>query len=1273
MNKFIILIILIACSYPAFSQEAVKITGNDQTGYPIMKTKLFVFDKLGNPDFSTDKSSFVIRDEGINSANIIDISCNSGVTGSALSAVLTFDLALSVNNSLPSNFDLGMSALKSFVNKLDTSRDEFALTSYDVMNYMKRDFTKDKSKILSDISLLKPSRGSLFNTAFLDEPAGALKIDSIGKNSRAIFIITDGTGELSAEIVNNLAATSGTKIFALVIGRKISEKLKTVINQTGGFFIDKITTNEEISPAVNTLIAMARGFSPCVITWEAPKSCLDSHNVEISVPALLAKDDFNYYFQNSEKSTIISDPPYLGFSSVAQGKTKDLSLTLVAKNGDVNISYLEIDSPFFITDGDVVDYLLKKDQFLNVTIEYDPIDSAIVFSELKIHSDACIVDPIYITGGFPNYPPHEVTVKIAYPNGKEVFIPGDTIDIKWLGLLPKDIVQLKYSLDGGETWETIANNVTGLSKKWVIPDTVTTHGLVKVIQLWPNNVGKTLDLLHKGQVNCAFFNAEGDLIVTASNDTTAVVWVAGTGEKKFVLKGHKKPVVWAQFDPLDRWVATAGEDSIAMIWDLITGDTVATLRDHTAKLLSVEFSADGKYLVTCDFLGVVNIWSTGNWKLLKSIDSNGGYPVWFATFNPMDSSKVITANYGGDVKVWNWIDYTPGASPIKVFSSGSLNIKHVTYNRDATKIAATTSTSNPKYVLVWDVTDNSKTNYTTNDTLYTISHNNDTTQNNAINFSSFFYLASKNKELILTSGSDNTARLWDAENGKPATINEFFNDNVFVEHTNSVQTAVFDKYGSRVLTASWDKTAKIWNLNQKELQTDSSDNAFSIVRPDVSVTDVMFPDIVTGEVADTVVTSAVMNKVKFNYQLKTLDISDDADNSFAISGDNNLPVTFDPLGEEAVELRFYPKTSGTKTAKLVAGVPLKSVSGNLMGNAINRDLNPSPILYDFGTTYLGNYIDTITTALVVNTTSQKVDIDSIVLSGTYRNDFAIVSGSNIKSLNGGEALPAVLRFQPKELGRKNAQLIVYFQGLGSPAKINLWGTSGNISPDSAMIFPGDVSGAPGETINLPIMMTNYSNNGFLAKAAKIRFDLTFNATLLEPVGENVKDVLNGNSRTVTYEINSLPDANGVLGNLQFKVGLGNDTVSVLQLSNSRPANNALVKLRDSSGLFSLTGVCRDENGNVRLIEPNGSNGIMPVTPNPVVDVATIKYSLNTASSVKLYIIDASGRLVKSLVDGYQSGGEYSYKLNTTDIPSGAYTYVLELPFKRYTGKLEIKK
>ncbi|HLX11357.1 MAG TPA: T9SS type A sorting domain-containing protein [Bacteroidota bacterium] len=64
-------------------------------------------------------------------------------------------------------------------------------------------------------------------------------------------------------------------------------------------------------------------------------------------------------------------------------------------------------------------------------------------------------------------------------------------------------------------------------------------------------------------------------------------------------------------------------------------------------------------------------------------------------------------------------------------------------------------------------------------------------------------------------------------------------------------------------------------------------------------------------------------------------------------------------------------------------------------------------------------------------------------------------------------------------------------------------------------------------------------------------------------------------------------------------------------------------------------------------------------PNPFNPVTTINYDLPRDVRVSLKVYDILGQLVKTLVDGYETAGYKSAKLNGANLPSGVYLYRLE--------------
>ena len=73
---------------------------------------------------------------------------------------------------------------------------------------------------------------------------------------------------------------------------------------------------------------------------------------------------------------------------------------------------------------------------------------------------------------------------------------------------------------------------------------------------------------HTDSVLNAVFSPDGTKVVTASDDSTAIIWDAATGTVLSTLTGHTDSVLNAVFSPDGTKVVTASNDSMAIIWAL---------------------------------------------------------------------------------------------------------------------------------------------------------------------------------------------------------------------------------------------------------------------------------------------------------------------------------------------------------------------------------------------------------------------------------------------------------------------------------------------------------------------------------------------------------------------------------------------------------------------------------------------------------------------------------------------------------------------------------
>ncbi len=80
---------------------------------------------------------------------------------------------------------------------------------------------------------------------------------------------------------------------------------------------------------------------------------------------------------------------------------------------------------------------------------------------------------------------------------------------------------------------------------------------------------------------------------------------------------------------------------------------------------------------------------------------------------------------------------------------------------------------------------------------------------------------------------------------------------------------------------------------------------------------------------------------------------------------------------------------------------------------------------------------------------------------------------------------------------------------------------------------------------------------------------------------------------------------------------------------------------------------------------------LSATPNPFSWQTVISYTLPKAGNVSLVVYDASGRPVKTLVDGHRQPGSYEVKLNSAGLSAGVYFYTLTIERTSVTKKFTV--
>jgi WD40 repeat protein len=122
-----------------------------------------------------------------------------------------------------------------------------------------------------------------------------------------------------------------------------------------------------------------------------------------------------------------------------------------------------------------------------------------------------------------------------------------------------------------------------------------------------------------------------------------------------------KAVRSVALSPTGREIATAGEDGIIRIWDTASFKLVRTLRGHLGEVYSLDYWIDGSLLASAGVDGTVRLWRPSDGSAVQAFDtrqagSGRAFPIkqYSVAFYPGTPLKyVLSAGEDGLVRIWN--------------------------------------------------------------------------------------------------------------------------------------------------------------------------------------------------------------------------------------------------------------------------------------------------------------------------------------------------------------------------------------------------------------------------------------------------------------------------------------------------------------------------------------------------------------------------------------------------------------------------------------------
>jgi translation initiation factor 3 subunit I len=143
---------------------------------------------------------------------------------------------------------------------------------------------------------------------------------------------------------------------------------------------------------------------------------------------------------------------------------------------------------------------------------------------------------------------------------------------------------------------------------------------------------------HTRPITKVKFNAEGDLLLTASKDPVVSIWWAANGERLGTLNGHSGAIWSVDISSDSKIIATGSADNSVKLWDAKTGECTRTILTDTA-VRSVAFSLGNRMLaITTD--------STMGFKskiLVFDLTKESDEPIFLVSIDDIKSKAMVVS------------------------------------------------------------------------------------------------------------------------------------------------------------------------------------------------------------------------------------------------------------------------------------------------------------------------------------------------------------------------------------------------------------------------------------------------------------------------------------------------------------------------------------------------------------------------------------------------------------------------------------------------------